>query len=231
MPRLSLRSLLIASLITTVCAAHAQVRVVPSYEEQQRDSAPKPQVVQIGVPFDAEEARHALGPGNAVIGGDACSWYDNLMYRAVNTTIYLVPETNYARAWLSARERAKQMSTKKLKVLPETFSQEAFAIRIDTTTDEYGRFQFPDVKPGRYILIIRHNFNQPKYRDVLAGQTYGSYGTSAKHYRREDYTVLRDDTIIMQVEVKAENEKVKVQVLGGDRHRQSDIFKRRYTHC
>lgn len=181
--------------------AVSQVRVEPTYGQHAKPSEGPLQPQQT---FDSVAAVQALERGSSSIQGVACSYHKNLYFEAAGKTVHLLPVTPYLEEWLALRKKAGRGQAVPL-------SNEAFAARIDTTTDAKGRFRFPDLKPGGYYIFVQFSFNQQKTGDFHAGTGYGPYGTTA-YYERRDYLVARDDVLEKVVKIDREGQMVKTAV-------------------
>ncbi|MET0548356.1 MAG: carboxypeptidase-like regulatory domain-containing protein [Xanthomonas sp.] len=181
----------------------AQVRTSPTV-----DSTPKIRQTSPSLPFDKAAAEAALAKGHATITGSACAYHDNRLFLADNRTVMLFPATPYFEQWAALRKKSDRSKESVL------MSDPAFNTRVETKTDASGAFQFTEMLPGRYILVVPFQFNQAKSRDVYAGSSYsGAY--EVEHYDRQDYSVARDDELFKDVEVKSDGSIVKTAVTSG----------------
>jgi hypothetical protein len=178
-------------------ATFGQVRVEPV----QRPTAPEPATP--ATPFDRTAALQAIERGNSTIRGIACSYHDNYKFPMANKHVYLLPVTSYLNEWLQLRKKSRNKPVAGL-------LKEAFEVRVETSTDEKGHFQFPNMKPGRYYLMALMSFNQAKSRDVYAGSGYNSMGGTTAYFDRQDYTVGRSDLLERLVEVKRDGQTITV---------------------
>lgn len=162
--------------------------------------------------FDPEAARLAFGRGNSIIRGIVCTKYNNRVYRANGATVSLFPATPYLEQWYAlrdkkaGRDRAVFMST------------EAVRWRVEVTANEEGRFQFADLKPGRYFLQVFHNFRSGHSgRDFVGSSTEVVNGlpTRVNYYEDYDYTVDHSGRIEKFVNLKHDGEDVKVTLMRG----------------
>ncbi|WP_156117297.1 hypothetical protein [Xanthomonas sacchari] len=181
----------------------AQVRTSPTV-----DHTPKVRETSPRAPFDKPAAEAALAKGHSTIVGVACAYYDNRTFFANNRKVMLFPATPYFAEWAAMR---KQSDRNKEAVL---MSDEAYKTRVETETDGKGAFQFTEMLPGRYYLVLPFQFDQAKSRDVYSGSSY-SGSLEVDHYERQDYTVARDAELIREVEVKTDGSTVKTALAGG----------------
>lgn len=181
----------------------AQVRTSPTV-----DTKPKVRETSPSVPFDKPSAEAALAKGRATITGVACAYHDSRIFLADNRKVMLFPATPYFSEWVAMRKKSDRSKEAVL------MSNEAFNMRVETETDAKGAFQFTEMQPGRYYLVLPFQFDQAKSRDVYAGSSYAG-STEVDHYERQDYTVARDDELFKEVEVKTDGSTVKTAITGG----------------
>lgn len=99
--------------------------------------------------FNKKIAENALNKGNSRIRGTAFVntgglIMQNKQYAKNKTVVMLFPVTDYFQEWYELKKSKKNAH---VMMLPE-----AFAYHLETTTDEYGNFEFPQMKPGKYYL-------------------------------------------------------------------------------
>lgn len=178
--------------------------------EQDEAARPKPIALAPKSPFDEAQARSALERGTATIQGEVCSKYDGMVYPARNTDVWLFPRTAYLEEWVQlwkSRNKKKQY---------EGLPEQVWNIRIDSQTDENGRFRIPEIKPGKYLIMVTHAFNQGKSRDVYTGSGYGNYGGRVDYYETQQYSVEREKSLFKEVDVETEGKIYDVDVKGGN---------------
>lgn len=73
-------------------------------------------------------------------------------YAPKGSIVTLFPITPYFEEFLKLR---RQKENKKTSVY---LSEDAFKYRLETTTDEYGRFKFEKLKPGKYYIECMVSF-------------------------------------------------------------------------
>ncbi|WP_185815017.1 MULTISPECIES: hypothetical protein [unclassified Xanthomonas] len=181
----------------------AQVRTSPTV-----DTKPKIRETSPRAPFDKQAAEAALAKGRATIVGVACAYHDSRIFLANNRKVMLFPATPYFAEWVAMRKKADRSKETAL------MSDEAYNMRVETQTDAKGAFQFTEMQPGSYYLVLPFQFDQAKSRDVYAGSSYAG-STEVDHYERQDYTVARDDELFKEVEVKTDGSTVKTAITGG----------------
>lgn len=186
---------------TFVSGASAQVRTSPTY-----GTPAAPELLLVYSVFDASTAKAALDAGRSAIRGIACSHTPEGWYMPIRQPVYLLPVTPYLEEWLNLRKNVKRGQV----VAP--LLDDAFAIRVETKTDDRGRFQFTDMKPGRYYVFMDFSFNRTYSENVYAGTSSGA-GVSVDHYESQARTEAKDDFLEKVVEVKRDGETVKAPLV------------------
>ena len=160
--------------------------------------------------FDMELAKKQLEKGKSTIRG--------ILYVKTNKLaivggkafgrvkeVELFPVNSYFTEWYNLREKKENKKTSVY------MSEEAYSMRIETTTDEYGRFTFTEMKPGKYFLqafmSTDHSYNTP----VATGYGSNQYGTTTyyenqrinkvKHHRLEKFIEITKDGEIIEVKL------------------------------
>jgi hypothetical protein len=148
--------------------------------------------------FDSTAARQALALGKVTIEGIAFTKANHkfgppsVFWKRIfasNCEVVLLPVTPYLEAWHKMRFRKEN---KKNKVY---LSTDAYRFRISTRTDEFGRFKFEQMKPGRYFLQVIIPWSEARSRNVYEGSAYGNYGTRFDFYSKQNYTVSFSDRV------------------------------------
>ena len=138
--------------------------------------------------FDKKQAESQLGAGKSTIEGVAFTREKRsipLTMGAVkvktgkkhmarpNTVVMLFPVTEYFTEFYNLR---KKLESKTKQVL---MSNEAFAVRREAYTDDYGRFRFENLKVGKYYLETIVDFTAVgSYKQQTGTSTaYNAYGT------------------------------------------------------
>ena len=138
--------------------------------------------------FDKKQAEAQLGTGKSTIEGVAFTREKRsipLTMGAVkvktgkkhmarpNTVVMLFPVTEYFTEFYNLR---KKLESKTKQVL---MSNEAFAVRREAYTDDYGRFRFENLKVGKYYLETIVDFTAVgSYKQQTGTSTaYNVYGT------------------------------------------------------
>lgn len=185
---------------TWVNSAYSQVRFSPTPvapEEQERVIVPKTK-------FDKAVALLALEKGNSTIKGTACWRVEDLGSRAKNVPILLLPVTAHLEELIRLRKKAKQGEA----VLQ---SPEVLKTSILTVADDEGRFQFTELKPGRYYLYAAFNFTQRDTENVYRGSASdGAY--TVNFYSPETVQYGGGGEIEKVVEVKKDGEVVRTSL-------------------
>jgi hypothetical protein len=159
------------------------------------------------VAFNKEQAKNQLGLGKSTIKGVLYKSTNKLSVLGAkaygaNLKVDLFPVNDYFTAWHNLR---KKKENKKTNVY---MSEEAFSMRIEATTDQYGRFEFKGLKPGKYFIQAIMPVTQAYTRDVVVGTN--SYGTQfyekerynlTKYHRNEEFVEIKNDGEIVEVKL------------------------------
>ena len=138
--------------------------------------------------FDKKQAESQLGAGKSTIEGVAFTREKRTIPFTMgavkvktgkkhmarpNTVVMLFPVTEYFTEFYNLR---KKLESKTKQVL---MSNEAFAVRREAYTDDYGRFRFENLKVGKYYLETIVDFTAVgSYKQQTGTSTaYNAYGT------------------------------------------------------
>ena len=138
--------------------------------------------------FDKKQAESQLGAGKSTIEGVAFTREKRTIPFTMgavkvktgkkhmarpNTVVMLFPVTEYFIEFYNLR---KKLESKTKQVL---MSNEAFAVRREAYTDDYGRFRFENLKVGKYYLETIVDFTAVgSYKQQTGTSTaYNVYGT------------------------------------------------------
>jgi hypothetical protein len=138
--------------------------------------------------FDKKQAEAQLGAGKSTIEGVAFTREKRTIPFTMgavkvktgkkhmarpNTVVMLFPVTEYFTEFYNLR---KKLESKTKQVL---MSNEAFAVRREAYTDDYGRFRFENLKVGKYYLETIVDFTAVgSYKQQTGTSTaYNAYGT------------------------------------------------------
>jgi hypothetical protein len=166
------------------------------------------------VSFDSIVAKKALAYGNTTIEGIAYTKPRNQIGTkvplskpifAANTTVVLFPVTPYLEEWLRLRHEKESKRTHVY------MSNDAFKYRIVEKTDEYGRFKFEKMKPGRYFIQCIMGYSETKSRQVYQGTAYGTYSTS-DYYTKQYYNVAKYERLEEFITVKEGDTKLELKL-------------------
>ena len=174
-----------------------------------------PQQININVPFNAAQAKEALAKGNGKITGvlyhrlditgrDELSWIPSPLIKNQpfkNVSIFLFPESEVIVA-LEKMSSEQQSIMKKWYTNPRSvfnrqpqtkqfiFPDIVRDYRLEAKTDNFGRYTFNNLKPGRYYLYTAGWQTGTYNKEEYAGSStysdgtglYGARGT-AQHTR------------------------------------------------
>ncbi|OBX20984.1 hypothetical protein A9996_18695 [Gelidibacter algens] len=84
----------------------------------------------------------------------------------INKSVLLFPVSDYFKSWYELRSKKENKKTRVY------MSDEAFAQRFETTTDNFGRFNFEKLKPGKYFLQAFMELTITYNKEVNTGTGY-----------------------------------------------------------
>lgn len=90
-------------------------------------------------------------------------------------------------------------------------SNEAYAVRLETKTDEYGRFTFGEMKPGKYFLQAFMATTTAYNQQVPVGSGSNAYGTTT-YYQNQRYLKTKNHRIEKFVEIKRDGEILEISL-------------------
>lgn len=157
--------------------------------------------------FSAEVAKKQLEKGDGLIKGVLYKSTNKLSVTGAKSfgrgiKVDLYPVTDYFMAWYQLREKKENKKT------VVYLSDEAYAMRLETYTDDYGRFEFKEMKPGKYFLQAFMSTSKTYSRDVVVGTN--SYGT--EFYQKENYNVIDHHRVEKFVEISKSGDIIEVKL-------------------
>ncbi len=165
--------------------------------------------------FDKKMAREMLSFGNSTIEGVASTKQKNNWgikpllgqkhYAPKGTVVMLFPVTPYFEEFYNMR---KKYENKKTTVY---MSEDAFKYKLEALTDDYGRFKFEKLKPGKYYLETIVNFTATASYQQQTGTSdayngYGGYLYSTPIYQTFFYGYSAGNRESKFVEIKQDGE-------------------------
>jgi hypothetical protein len=79
-------------------------------------------------------------------------------------------------------------------------------------TNARGEFTFPEMQPGKYILIGTLPWATTGSYDKYTGSGYDNYGGQTDYYQRQYYTINHSDLLMNIIEVESGKSEVKVKL-------------------
>jgi hypothetical protein len=157
------------------------------------------------VQTDSLSAKRMLEYGNSTIKGVVYKKTNKLAIvnakrYGANVTVTLIPATPYFMEYYNLRQEKENKRTKVY------MADEAFKYRIEVKTDEYGRFKFEKMKPGKYFLQAMMTTTNYYTQDVEVGTN--SYGTrfyekqrqyESKTHRLEKFVEVQNGSDVVEV--------------------------------
>lgn len=167
------------------------------------------------IKLDVNESKNATAFGTATIKGVLFTkekhklGFKPLMAPktfGTNITVTLYPVTSYFQAWYKLRQSKENKRTKVY------MSEDAFYYRMTTTTDDYGRFWFEKMKPGKYFLQAFMDVNYQHSRQVVVGTGTNESGGTTTYLGNEDYIKEQSERMEKFVEIDSDGEIVDVKL-------------------
>ena len=87
-----------------------------------------------------------------------------------------------------------------------------FVFGITTSTDDYGRFWFEKLKPGKYFLQAFMDVNYERTRQVVVGTGTNQYGGTTTYLGNENYIKQQSERMEKFVEIDKDGEIVDVKL-------------------
>ncbi|PKO46602.1 MAG: hypothetical protein CVU31_09825 [Betaproteobacteria bacterium HGW-Betaproteobacteria-4] len=190
--RIKFGLMLCASLAISACATLAGD---PVDRADRKAKALAPRAPQTS--FDEAQAKAALKPGNVEIKSVLVSCYGRAIgcmqgsIPVVDTNVYLYPYTPYLEEYLAMQKklnadikRHRDYSSVKITISPKLTEY-----RRTARSDEFGRYSFKNVKPGKYYIasarvtgyrtVVKHYYDEfgydhPRQEQVPADLEYAS---------------------------------------------------------
>ncbi|WP_240008091.1 carboxypeptidase-like regulatory domain-containing protein [Pseudaquidulcibacter saccharophilus] len=168
--------------------------------------------------FDEAATKKALEYGNTSINGvlysqASADGYDALVFTKKNPIkfakkrkVYLYPITPYLVEYVNLYKKNRGDNNQQLREIRA--DQRLFDNSIYVVTDEYGRFSFPNMKPGRYFLHAESDLQGEDNVDVETGYTKYIGGGMGVSYETQTRSWSKPVICEMEIEVKP-GEKVK----------------------
>lgn len=155
--------------------------------------------------FDSLSAKRMLEYGNSTIKGVVYKKTNKLAIvnakkYGYKVTVTLYPATAYFMEYYNLRQ---EKESKRMKVY---ISEEATKYRIEVKSDEYGRFKFEKMKPGKYFLQAMMTTTNSYVQDVeVATNSYGTrFYEKQRHYeskthRQEKFVEVQNGSDVVEV--------------------------------
>lgn len=159
--------------------------------------------------FDEATAKNQLAKGKGTIKGvlfakTSIAIAGGRNYGA-NIKIDLFPVTPYFMEWYKLRDKKENKKTSVF------MSDQAYAMRLETKTDEFGRFTFSEMKPGKYFLQAFMSTTTSYNQQVPVGSGSNGYGTTT-YYQTQQYLKTKNHRIEKFVEITKEGEVIEISL-------------------
>lgn len=165
-------------------------------------------------PFNSQVAEAALQKGKATIKGVVLLKAENPENVHLGIKVALFPVTPYLLEFQDLVKRNKKK--------PVSFSKDFFAYRIESkASDIDGKFEFVNLKPGKYLLVTQVQHGKLKTKTVRTGRTqtdlYNPFGVriggySTPIYKTFSYDEVNTKEFSMFCEISQENQILNVEL-------------------
>ncbi|WP_310377958.1 carboxypeptidase-like regulatory domain-containing protein [Flavobacterium sp.] len=158
-------------------------------------------------PFNVEKTKSQIAKGKSTIRGILYQKVNKMQLAGgktfgKNIKVTLFPVNEYFMEWYNLREK------KETKTTTVYMSNDAFSLRIEVTTDEYGRFTFSEMKPGKYFLQAFMKTTSNYKRDVEVGTN--SYGTV--FYQKQHQRVINNHRVEQFIDIEEDGKTVEINL-------------------
>jgi hypothetical protein len=194
------------AMLLSACASPMQQAERSARQQQAAKAVPQ----EVTVPFDENQAKAAMAKGKGTIKG--------VLYHKVNlsgqhagsdpfithnppqylkgVTVRLFPVTAHLQEVLSLeKENRRQRSrSKDVQAVDYIADPRMHKYSVSTKTDEYGRYFFNGLKPGKYFVVANNvdvrSTGVEVVQDGASVNTNPYFGGQTNHYRTQTYGVL-----------------------------------------
>lgn len=190
--------------------AHAQYKQGEKEKDKQIKIFPKQK-------FDSVAAKNALAYGKTTVKGVAFTKEKNKLgfaplmadrIYANQIMVELFPLTPYFQEWYNLKKSEENVKKNKIVYMDTS----AYRQRLTCETNSKGQFTFPEMRPGKYIIVGTLPWTKTKSYDQYTGSGYGSYGGRVDYYDRQYYTISHSDFLMQIIEVKEGDKEINVKL-------------------
>lgn len=150
-------------------------------------------------PFDSIAAKDALAPGTATIKGVLFSKAKGIEVSEDFKTIFLFPATPYFKEWYDLKIKGDKY--KKGIIKKVAMDSAAFRYKYWCESNVQGKFTFPNLKPGKYILCVTVGRSSTRKYNVYQGSSYDNYGGQTDYYTEGSYSTPYTKDLLKEVEI------------------------------
>lgn len=193
-----------------VIMANAQYKQSDSDKNQQVKIFPKQK-------FDSVAAKNALAYGKTTVKGVAFTKEKNALgfaplmaerIYANHIMVELFPLTPYFQEWYDLKKTSENVKKNKIVYMDTS----AYRQRLTCETNSKGEFTFPEMRPGKYIILGTLPWSKTQSYDKYTGSGYGNYGGRVDYYDRQYYTISHSDFLMQIIEVKEGDKEINVKL-------------------
>lgn len=192
----------------TILLTHYLASIIclsPTIVYAQTNKNPNVEYLHIKKEFDENTSRNSLEFGNLTIKGKLYSqtyywgedtplfggYYKAEPVYATNHKVFIYPYTPYLEEYLRLSKKARNL--KYYKKYEVEADEKLYKYSLYAITDEYGRFTFPKMKPGKYLIYSEK---------MLSGTVNKSYDTGGRTIQQDPYN---GTTITRHMELRPTN--------------------------
>ncbi|PWS33207.1 peptidase associated/transthyretin-like domain-containing protein [Pedobacter paludis] len=158
--------------------------------------------------FDSSAAKDALAKGTAtltgILGQDKPSGLGESFKK-----IYLFPATPYFKEWYDLKKKGAQVKKGKIKIAAIDSTAARYSYWCQTNIE--GKFTFPNLKPGKYIMLVTLDRVASRTSDKYQGSAYDNYGGQADYYSTQTHNTFYKEDFMKEVEIPASENVVTVK--------------------
>jgi len=154
--------------------------------------------------FDSIVAKNALAKGTTTLAGILGQDKPNGLGESFKK-IYLFPATPYFKEWYDLKKKGAQVKKGKIKIAAIDSTAACYSYWCQTNIE--GKFTFPNLKPGKYIMLVTLDRVASRTSDKYEGSAYDNYGGQANYYATQTHNTFYKEDFMKEVEIPA-NENV-----------------------
>lgn len=192
------------------------VTINAQYKQQEYEKHPLQKIFPKKT-FDSVIAKNALATGNATVAGVAFTKPLNgygfkaplaKKIYANHITVYLFSYTPYFQEWYNLKGKEENIKKNRIVYMDSI----AYNYKLWCETNSTGEFNFPNMKPGKYIILGTLPWQSSGSYDQYTGSGYDNYGGQTDYYQRQYYNISHSDFLMQIIEIPENATLVKVKL-------------------